>query len=172
MQTQSFSPDQPVVYAIDGVEDLDYYKALLATVGAQTVHFMKPLEGLQAFLSQPPHLLILDLDVAGPAGMAFLQLLRASPWHKTVPILACSSERATPERQQSAFEAGADGYLEKPFIEAEFMEAVTCLLEDSHPPVLPEAAPQDAAEPANPPEPEMPLLSPAPPEHASESVAQ
>ncbi len=168
MQTQSFSPTKPVVYAIDGVEDLDYYQTLLATVGAHTSHYAKPLEGLQAFLSRPPHLLILDLDVAGPAGMAFLQLLRASPWHKTVPILACSSERATPERQQSAFDSGADGYLEKPFIEAEFMEAVTCLLEDSTPPALPESA----EEPVNLPEPEMPILAPAPQEPAPGIVAQ
>lgn len=147
MQSPRFSPGGPVVYAIDGEEDLEYYKALLATVGAHARHFTTPLEGLQAFLSTPPHLLIVDLDVAGSAGLAFLRLLRASPWHRTVPILACSSLRATPERQQAAFDAGADGYLEKPFVEEEFVEAMMALVEDSVLPQPPTAEPPQAGQP-------------------------
>lgn len=131
MQTNRFSTPGPLVYAIGGNEDLQYYQAVVATTGARLQPFATPLKGLQAFLGAPPQMLILDLDVAGPASLAFLRLLRASPWHQSIPILACSSQCATPERQQELFNAGADGYLEKPFVDEEFIEALQSLLEES-----------------------------------------
>ncbi len=131
MPTNRTSPSRPLVYAIGGKEDLQYYNAVVSMTGARLQPFSTPLEGLQAFLSTPPQMLVLDLDVAGSASLAFLRLLRASPWHKTIPILACSSQCATPERQQEFFDAGADGYLEKPFMEEEFIDAMESLLNDS-----------------------------------------
>lgn len=140
--TNSFAGRGAVVYFIDDEDDRAYHAAILDMAHVGCDHFSEPLDALCAFLSTPPQLLIVDLDVVGTSWQSFLGLLKASPWHREIPLLVCSGEQASPERQQETFDAGADGYLEKPFVEEEFLEAVRCLLGMEEPAVEQQDSPE------------------------------
>ena len=64
-------------------------------------------------------------------GLTFLRQLRSDPtWSKT-PIIIVSA-KATKDDREAAMEAGADGYLIKPFSSLELEELITTHTLSSH----------------------------------------
>lgn len=69
-------------------------------------------DGLQAALSDPPDLIVLDLNLPSMDGMAVLAKLREAKHPARVLILTARSEV---EHRIKGLHAGADDYLAKPF---------------------------------------------------------
>jgi DNA-binding response OmpR family regulator len=80
--------------------------------------------GLQAALSDPPDLVVLDLNLPGLDGMSVLAKLRAAQSLTRVLILTARGEV---EHRVKGLKAGADDYLAKPFAMEELIARVEAL---------------------------------------------
>lgn len=79
---------------------------------------------LDAILSKPPHLVILDLNLPSLDGFSILQRLRKSQCPTRVLILTAHGEV---ENRVRGLNAGADDYLAKPFAMDELIARVNVL---------------------------------------------
>ncbi len=70
-----------------------------------------------------PDLIILDITMPRMDGLQVCRLLKADAAFQAVPILLISAH-SSPETQAAGFEAGAAGFIRKPFEEAELLTAV------------------------------------------------
>jgi len=82
------------------------------------------LEGLQAALSDPADLIILDLNLPNLDGLSVLAKLRAAKSSSRVLILTARGEL---ENRIKGLKAGADDYLAKPFSMDELVARVEAL---------------------------------------------
>jgi DNA-binding response OmpR family regulator len=100
------------------------------------VHTASNGESALSFLqSNSVDLVCLDLMLPNQSGFEICELIRRSPRHHAVPVLVISA-RAEPDAKAYAEEAGADGYLVKPFKRQE-LEAQTLKLLGLRPPARP-----------------------------------
>ncbi len=81
-------------------------------------------EGLQVALSDPPDLVVLDLNLPGLDGMSVLTRLRAARCGARVLVLTARGEV---EHRVKGLQAGADDYLAKPFSMDELIARVEAL---------------------------------------------
>ena len=91
------------------------YKVLTAADGS---------EALKLLLEHPLDLVLLDIGLAGPDGLAVLEAVRRD---MQLPVLMISG-RAREADKVRAFELGADDYLVKPFGVGELLARVRALL--------------------------------------------
>ncbi len=80
-------------------------------------------DALTAALRRPPHLFLLDVAMPGISGLTLLRRLRAEKRLKTVPaiMITASAEGAN---VKAAVEAGAVGYVLKPFAVSDLLARV------------------------------------------------
>jgi two-component system chemotaxis response regulator CheY len=71
-------------------------------------------EALRQLPRGPFDLVLTDINMPTLSGLELIRMIRARPEHRNLPIVAISTERE-PEDARRAREAGADGYLGKPF---------------------------------------------------------
>jgi two-component system KDP operon response regulator KdpE len=81
-------------------------------------------EALKLLVERPLDLLLLDIGLAGPDGLAVLEAVRRN---MDVPVLMISA-RARESDKVKALDLGADDYLVKPFGVAELLARVRALL--------------------------------------------
>lgn len=101
-----------------------------ATIGTDLYEVIEASRGLEALAlarAKPPSLIILDVRMPDLDGVEVCRLIRADPALREVPVIMVTSARGEAERQ-AGLEAGADGYLTKPFSPAELLDAVEQLL--------------------------------------------
>lgn len=89
------------------------------------------LEALREFGSNPPDLVILDLNLPDLDGAAALKMLRAL--HQDIPVVVASG-RDRDEEVVELLLAGADDYLVKPFSGDQLHARITAVLRRSRPP--------------------------------------
>ena len=77
--------------------------------------------------TRKPHLVCIDLLLPRDSGYEVCEFIRRTPRLRDVPILVMS-ERASAADRAYAEEAGADGFLPKPFSLNQFNEQVRALL--------------------------------------------
>ena len=75
-----------------------------------------------------PLLLVCDVDLPRSSGVSLAKRIRASPEFADLPILMLTGH-ADPATRTSAFAAGADDYMLKPIVPAEFRQRVGRLME-------------------------------------------
>ncbi len=92
---------------------------LLAAQGMQADFAADGLSGLQAALSNPPDVLVLDIGLPGLDGLRVCEQLRARS-DRHVPVLMLTARDAL-EDTLAGFRSGADDYLVKPFAGAELV---------------------------------------------------
>ena len=74
-----------------------------------------------------PELVILDIMLPGEDGLSILRRLRADPVRKRVPVILLTALSGE-ENRVDGFEAGADGYITKPFGVMELIARVKAVL--------------------------------------------
>lgn len=84
-------------------------------------------EGMELARSSPPDMIITDVVMPEMDGYTFTRLLRRLPGLEHVPLLVLTTQNELEDRVK-AFEAGADGYLAKPFSPTELLAWVQALL--------------------------------------------
>ena len=84
----------------------------------------KALDMIQA---EPPALVMLDVRLTGIDGFEVCRRLKNDPITRTVPVLMVTALESDEDKQQAA-EAGADGYLAKPFDSDTLLAQIKTLL--------------------------------------------
>jgi DNA-binding response OmpR family regulator len=83
-------------------------------LGAKVTVVVDGLEGLRKLLSNPPDVVLLDLDLPGLRGEEVCRLVRSSPQHSQLPIIIVSELAGTKREELEALGIGADAYMAKP----------------------------------------------------------
>jgi two-component system phosphate regulon response regulator PhoB len=76
---------------------------------------------------QPPSLILLDWNLPGMSGLAFLRQLKGDPATRQIPVMLLTA-RDHEEDKLEAFESGTDDYLTKPFSTRELLARIRALL--------------------------------------------
>jgi CheY-like chemotaxis protein len=86
-------------------------------------------EGITLAVSDPPHLVLMDLQLPGVDGVEALGRLRESPRTAGIPVVAVTAQAMKQDREK-ALRAGFDGYVEKPISVRAFPDQVRRFLSD------------------------------------------
>ena len=70
-------------------------------------------DGITSAVSEPPDLVLMDLQLPGIDGMEALRRLRESPATAGIPVVAVTAQAMKQDRER-AMDAGFNGYIEKP----------------------------------------------------------
>jgi DNA-binding response OmpR family regulator len=93
-----------------------------------TVHIVADgNEGMEAFRTWDPDLIITDLIMRNAGGLEFIERIRKEEELRHTPVIILSA-RVTEEDQRLGIEAGADIYLKKPCCIDALLDSVTSLL--------------------------------------------
>ena len=86
-------------------------------------------DGITLAVSEPPDLVLMDLQLPGIDGMEALRRLRESPRTADIPVVAVTAQAMKQDRER-ALEAGFNGYIEKPISVRAFPDQVRSFLTD------------------------------------------
>jgi two-component system, cell cycle response regulator DivK len=84
-------------------------------------------DGISLAASEPPDLVLMDLQLPGIDGMEALRRLRESPRTADIPVVAVTAQAMKQDRER-ALEAGFNGYIEKPISVRAFPDQVRSFL--------------------------------------------
>ena len=112
-------PNQDLMRVV--VEDLLGGRATISMDGETAV---------QHALDHPPALILLDLMLPGLSGWEVARRLRQNPDTQSTPIIAVSA-LARPQERASAFHAGCDAYVAKPFTPDDLARVVAATMADA-----------------------------------------
>ena len=116
-----------VVLAEDDPDVRSLVGTMLAREGYATARVTTGWDALAAVERFAPALVVLDVDVESPNGIALTRLLKRNPRHSHVPVLLLTTD-ADSTRVEEGIAAGAAGYLTKPFPAAALRKALAPLL--------------------------------------------
>jgi two-component system cell cycle response regulator DivK len=80
-------------------------------------------DGITLAVSEPPDLVLMDLQLPGIDGMEALRRLRDSPRTAGIPVVAVTAQAMKQDRER-ALAVGFDAYVEKPISIRPFLEQV------------------------------------------------
>ncbi len=95
----------------------------LRTGGYQVVDAIDGVDGLAKAQATQFDLILTDQNMPNMDGLSFIRSLRALPAYRQVPILMLTTE-SSPEMKSQGREAGANGWLVKPFDPNRLLEVV------------------------------------------------
>ncbi|MBK1656668.1 response regulator [Paracraurococcus ruber] len=96
---------------------------LLTNAGYRVVEAANGAEGLKQLQAGGVNLVVTDLNMPVMDGLTFIREARKLPTGKGIPILFLSTESDAVKKQQ-AKEAGATGWIVKPFQNDQFLAVV------------------------------------------------
>ncbi|WP_019868242.1 hybrid sensor histidine kinase/response regulator [Methylovulum miyakonense] len=126
------APKLPLILVVD--DSLSARKTTADTLrdsGFQVITAVDGVDALKQLRHARPDLLVTDLEMPRMNGLELTALLKNQAETKALPILMISSRSSDKHRQQASH-AGVDGYLSKPWVEAELLRQVEALLVKSH----------------------------------------
>jgi two-component system, chemotaxis family, chemotaxis protein CheY len=104
-----------------------YYRSALEKAGFEVEQAINGIEAMEKVLSEPFHLMIVDVNMPRMDGFTFLRSLRSSAGDvATIPALMISTESEKQDVDE-ARAAGANFYLVKPVAEADLVRHA-CIL--------------------------------------------
>jgi two-component system chemotaxis response regulator CheY len=89
-------------------------KASLAPIGAEFIEASSGLEAIERLALGPIRLMVLDLNMPDMHGLEVLGFVRANQKFQQLPVLVLTT-RDDHSSRSAAMQAGASGYLTKPF---------------------------------------------------------
>lgn len=117
--------EQPMVLVID--DDADLMKLIRSYFRLEgfTVREATNRAGIMAAFGQSPlpHLVLLDVNLPDASGFDILVRIRQHPLLKTLPVVMITAE-TTRQAVLKALQAGADGFITKPFEPDQLVSAV------------------------------------------------
>lgn len=96
---------------------------VLQGAGFNVVQAEDGQQGLNALEAANPDIIITDINMPVMDGYGFIEGARRDARHRSTPILVLSTE-SSPEKKQRAREAGATGWIVKPFQAETLLEVV------------------------------------------------
>ncbi|MEQ1617102.1 MAG: response regulator [Terricaulis sp.] len=87
---------------------------VLQGAGFNVVQAEDGVEGLEALSRSTPDVIITDINMPRMDGYGVIEGVRQDPRYRATPILVLSTE-SSPEKKKRARDAGATGWIVKPF---------------------------------------------------------
>ena len=104
----------PVILVVeDNERNLKLLRAVLEYAGYDVRAARTAEDGITLAVSEPPDLVLMDLQLPGIDGVEGLRRLRESPRTADIPVVAVTAQAMKQDRER-ALQAGFQGYLEKP----------------------------------------------------------
>jgi two-component system chemotaxis response regulator CheY len=101
----------------------DMLKHALSDAGYDVVQAEDGVEGLEALEREGADVVITDINMPRLDGFGFIEGVRANPAHRGLPVLVLTTE-SSPEKKARAKEAGATGWIIKPFDPIKLIDVV------------------------------------------------
>ncbi|AYG95075.1 response regulator [Brevundimonas naejangsanensis] len=95
----------------------------LQDAGYRVVQAEDGVHGLEVLQAESPDIVITDINMPRMDGFGFIEGMRADPAFSGVPVLVLTTESDAAKKQR-AREAGATGWIVKPFDPARLVDAV------------------------------------------------
>ena len=92
----------------------DMLMLALKDAGYRVVQAEDGVHGLEVLRAENPDIVITDINMPRMDGFGFIEGMRADPNHKATPVLVLTTESDAAKKQR-AREAGATGWIVKPF---------------------------------------------------------
>lgn len=96
---------------------------ILNHLGHHVLEAASAMEAIDLLQTKPIDMVLLDVQMPHMDGLELLGWIRTRPETRKLPVI-CVSARATSQDQALAFEAGADGYVVKPFGSRDIIAAI------------------------------------------------
>lgn len=112
----------------DEVDVVEVVEMLLELEGYQVIKAYDGKEALEAVEKTIPDLIILDIMMPELDGVEVCKRFRENETLNTVPIVMFSAKISAYDKKES-FEAGADGFISKPFNARGFISGIKTYLE-------------------------------------------
>ncbi|GIX41165.1 MAG: response regulator [Leptospiraceae bacterium] len=118
----------PHILAVDDSQTMrDVVKETLESAGYQVTVAENGLDGLEKFKKNKFDLVIADINMPVMDGITMIKEIRKID--SEVPIITLTTESEESKKQEGR-EAGADGWIVKPFRPAQFLDIIKQILED------------------------------------------
>ena len=111
----------------DNERNLKLVRDVLEYVGYDVRVARTAEDGIALAVSEPPDLVLMDLQLPGIDGIEALRRLRESPRTANIPVVAVTAQAMKQDRER-ALEAGFNGYIEKPISVRAFPDQVRSFL--------------------------------------------
>jgi CheY-like chemotaxis protein len=102
---------------------------LLRSQGYQVRETTNAPEALEIIRSDPPDLIVMDIQLPGMDGLEATKKLKEQPATANIPVVAVTSYAMKGDRE-NALAAGCVGYITKPIDKTTFLEQVAVCLEN------------------------------------------
>jgi GAF domain-containing protein/DNA-binding response OmpR family regulator len=117
-------PNRKTILSIDDeVQILKLYDRYLSEHGYQIVPLSDPLQAVNKAIEIKPFAITLDVMMPGRNGWQVLEMLKANPDTRDIPVIICSILEDT----DKGFSLGATDYLTKPILEDDLANALNRL---------------------------------------------
>jgi two-component system chemotaxis response regulator CheY len=95
----------------------------LVEAGYRVIQAVDGVDGLETLKAQGADVVITDINMPRMDGFGFIEGVRADPRHRGIPVLVLTTESDAAKKQR-ARDAGATGWIVKPFDPAKLVDAV------------------------------------------------
>ena len=114
---------QVILVVEDNERNLKLLRDVLEYAGYEVRAAQTAEDGISSAVSDPPDLVLMDLQLPGIDGFEALRLLRESPRTAAIPVVAVTAQAMKQDRER-ALRAGFNGYIEKPISVRAFPDQV------------------------------------------------
>jgi len=111
----------------DNEKNLYLMKFILQKAGYEVSEAVNGKEGLEKAKAELPDLILMDMQLPVMDGYKATTLIKVHEKTKNIPVIALTAYAMKGDREKT-FEAGCDGYLEKPINPENFTETIKDLL--------------------------------------------
>ncbi len=115
-----------IVIVEDNEQNMELASFLLEEAGFEVRRAGTLEEARRVLAAGPPHLLLMDMNVAGSDGLTLVAELRGDPGNR-FPIVALTAHAMRGDRERF-LAGGCDGYISKPINTRTFLEEVARFL--------------------------------------------
>lgn len=101
----------------------DMLRLALVGAGFRVIEAIDGLDGLQVLEGEKPDVIITDINMPNLDGFGFIEAVRSDTDARATPILVLTTE-SDPEKKARARQAGATGWIVKPFNPEKLVQAI------------------------------------------------
>lgn len=101
----------------------DMLMLALSGAGYRVIQAVDGVDGLETLSAEGADIVITDINMPRLDGFGFIEGMRADPANRSIPVLVLTTESDAAKKQR-ARDAGATGWIVKPFDPVKLIEAV------------------------------------------------
>lgn len=101
----------------------DMLRLALTDAAYEVIQAVDGVHGLEVLAGSDPDVIVTDINMPNLDGFGFIEGVRRNARHRATPILVLTTE-SEPEKKQRARDAGATGWIVKPFDPVKLVAAI------------------------------------------------